>query len=214
MFLLKKWGERQKECVFGEKVFNFRYQYAREYATMKKKREDIRMNEILRCMEERRSCRAYSERTPEPALLEAVLRAATYAPTGRNLQSPKIIVTSEPETVAKLRRLNAAVLGTDGDPFYGAPTVVSVLADSSVPTWVEDGSLVIGNLLLAAHAVGLAGCWIHRAREVFDSPEGRALLDGWGVSPVYRGVGHCILGYRDDAVPEARPRKADYIFHI
>ena len=169
------------------------------------------MNEILRCMEERRSCRSYADRAVEQELLEAVLRAGTYAPTGRNLQSPKLVVTSDPAVIGRLRRLNAAVLGTEGDPFYGAPTVVSVLADSSVSTWVEDGSLVIGNLLLAAHAVGLAGCWIHRAREVFDSPEGKELLAEWGFSEAYRGVGHCILGYRADAIPEARPRKQEYI---
>lgn len=172
------------------------------------------MNEILRCLTERRSCRAYSERPVERALLDEVLRAGTYAPTGMNRQSPIMLVAESPELIAELSRLNAEVMGMTGDPFYGAPIVVSVLADTRVRTWQEDGSLVIGNLLNAAHAVGLAGCWIHRAREVFDSPRGRELLATWGVAPEYRGVGHCILGYPKDEPKEASPRKENYIRFI
>ena len=169
------------------------------------------MNEILRCLLARRSCRAYSDRPVEREVLCEVLRAGTYAPTGMNRQSPIMLVAESPETVAELSRLNAEVMGMTGDPFYGAPIVVSVLADTRVRTWQEDGSLVIGNLLNAAHAVGLAGCWIHRAREVFDLPRGRELLAAWGVAPEYRGVGHCILGYPKDPPKEASPRKEDYI---
>jgi nitroreductase len=128
-----------------------------------------------------------------------------------NRQSPIMLVAESPELIAELSRLNAEVMGMTGDPFYGAPIVVSVLADTRVRTWQEDGSLVIGNLLNAAHAVGLAGCWIHRAREVFDSPRGRELLATWGVAPEYRGVGHCILGYPKDEPKEAPPRKESYI---
>jgi nitroreductase len=128
-----------------------------------------------------------------------------------NRQSPIMLVAESPELIAELSRLNAEVMGMTGDPFYGAPIVVSVLADTRVRTWPEDGSLVIGNLLNAAHAVGLAGCWIHRAREVFDSPRGRELLAIWGVAPEYRGVGHCILGYPKDEPKEAPPRKENYI---
>ena len=172
------------------------------------------MNEILHCLCERRSCRAYSDRPVERATLDEVLRAGTYAPTGMNRQSPIMIVAESREVIDELSRLNAAVMGRDGDPFYGAPIVVSVLADTSVMTWQEDGSLVIGNLLNAAHSLGLSGCWIHRAREVFDSPRGRELLAEWGVPPTYRGVGHCILGYSAVPTPEAKPRKEGYVRYV
>jgi nitroreductase len=168
------------------------------------------MNEILKCLRERRSCRAYREDPVPEDVLDAVLCAGTYAPTGMNRQSPVMIVLRDAALIKRLSAMNAAVMGREGDPFYGAPVVVAVLADPSIPTWVQDGSLVIGNLLNAAHAVGLAGCWIHRAKEVFDSEEGKALLAGWGVDPGLRGVGFCILGYRADEMPEARPRKDGY----
>ncbi len=110
--------------------------------------------------------------------------------------------------------LNAAVMGTTSDPFYGAPTVLIVLADPERGTYVEDGSLVMGNLMLAAHAVGVDSCWIHRAKEEFASPEGKALLKEWGLSENYVGIGHCILGYRDCEYPEAKERKSDYIVRV
>ena len=103
----------------------------------------------------------------------------------------------------------------ESDPFYGAPTVLVVLAAKDRPTCVEDGSLVMGNLMNAAYAVGVGSCWIHRAREVFDSPEGKALLKKWGIEGDYVGVGHCILGYpADGAAPEAKPRKEDYVVYV
>ena len=115
----------------------------------------------------------------------------------------------------RLSALNAAVMGSASDPFYGAPVVLVVLADRSRPTYLYDGSLVMGNLLNAAHAVGLGSCWIHRAKEVFDSPEGKALLKAWGIEGDYEGIGHCILGYPlPGALPEAQPRKADYALWV
>lgn len=172
------------------------------------------MNEILKCLEERRSCRTFQEKQIDEETLGRVLRAGTYAPTGMNRQSPVMVVLQDRETIGRVAALNAAVMGRAGDPFYGAPTVVVVLADSRLPTWVEDGSLVIGNLLNAAHAVGLAGCWIHRAREVFDGEEGRAMLAEWGLDPSYRGVGNCILGYRAGEEPAARPRREGYVLRV
>ena len=154
-------------------------------------------NTVLTAIKERRSVRKYKKEQISDEQLQAILEAATYAPTGMGMQSPVMVVVQKPEMVQKLSRLNAAVMGSDGDPFYGAPTVVVVLADSSRGTCVEDGSLVMGTLLLAAHAVGVDSCWIHRAREVFDSPEGKALLKEWGLPEHYIGVGNCILGYRD-----------------
>ena len=168
------------------------------------------MNEVLHAILTRRSVRRYLN-TPIPEqLLSEVLVAGTYAPTGRNLQSPRIVAVNNPELRDTLSKMNAAIMGTSSDPFYGAPTVLVVFADITVSTWQEDGSLVMGNLLLAAHAVGLGACWIHRAREMFRSPEGIALKEKWGIPDCYEGIGNCILGYADEE-PPLRPRKTDYI---
>ena len=154
------------------------------------------MNETLRCLEERRSIRKYTgEQVPEK-ILEQILQAGMYAPTGMGLQSPVMVVVQDADMIRRLSALNAEVMGTDSDPFYGAPTVIVVLADRSRGTCVEDGSLVIGNLLNAAASLGIGSCWIHRAREVFDGKEGREILAGWGLDAErYMGVGDCILGY-------------------
>lgn len=155
------------------------------------------MNTVIENMKTRRSVRAFDpDRMPERSLIEAVAEAGTYAPTGRGAQSPLIV----------------AVMGTEADPFYGAPVVLVVLADRTRPTYLYDGSLVMGNLMNAAHALGLGSCWIHRAREVFDSEEGKAMLRAWGIEGDYEGIGHCVLGYpREGAVREAAPRKDDYV---
>ena len=131
------------------------------------------------------------------------------------MQSPRIVAVTDRTVRDRLSALNAAVMGSASDPFYGAPVVLVVLADRSRPTYLYDGSLVMGNLLNAAHAVGLGSCWIHRAKEVFDSPEGKALLKAWGIEGDYEGIGHCILGYPlPGALPEAQPRKADYALWV
>ncbi len=168
-------------------------------------------NEVLQCLKTRRSVRQYLPRQVEEDQLAAILEAGTYAASGMGKQSGKIVVVQDPADVRELERLNAAVLGGSGHPFYGAPTVCVVLADPSVHTYVEDGSLILGNLMLAAHSVGVDSCWIHRAREVFALPEGKALLKKWGVEGNYTGVGHCILGYAATEPAPAKPRKADYI---
>lgn len=173
------------------------------------------MNEVLNCLETRRSVRSYRPEQIADAELDAILEAGTYAATGMGRQSPKIVVLQKPEDIAALERMNAAVLGNPGaKPFYGAPTVCVVLADPSVRTAVEDGSLVIGNLMNAAHAFGVGSCWIHRAREEFASEEGKALLKKWGIDGEWIGVGHCILGYAAEPPAPAKPRKADYIVKI
>ena len=171
-------------------------------------------NETLKNLRERRSIRRYKKEQITEEQLNAILEAGTYAPTGMGAQSPLILVIQDAAVIAKLSGLNAAVMGTDSDPFYGAPTLLVVLADRERPTCVEDGSLVMGNLMNAAHAVGVDSCWIHRAREVFEGNEGRAMLRQWGIPDTYIGVGNCILGYRDCGYPEAKPRKADYIRRI
>ena len=172
-------------------------------------------NAVLQSLRTRRSVRAFrTEQVPREAL-DAVLEAGTYAATGRNKQSPIILAVQDPEVREQLRRLNAAVMGTpDRDPFYGAPTVLVVLADADVHTFLEDGSLVLGNMMHAAHAVGLASCWIHRAREEFETEEGKALLARLGIHGNYVGVGHLALGYAAAELPAAAPRKENYIYRI
>ena len=173
------------------------------------------MNEVIKCLVERRSCKKYLPKQVDEAALQEILLAGTSAPSGKNRQAAKILVLQKPEDIAAVERLNAAVLGNpDGRPFYGAPTVLVVLADPEVNTAVEDGSLVMGNLMNAAHSLGVASCWIHRAREVFDSEEGRALLRKWGVTGEYIGVGHCLLGYADGPEKPASPRKSDYVVRV
>ncbi len=161
----------------------------------------------------RRSVRKYSDRPVEDEKLDKVLTAGLYAPTGMNNQAPILVAVRDKETRDKLSRMNAAVMGASGDPFYGAPCVIVVLSDPERMTWVEDGSLVLGNLMNAAHSLGLGSCWIHRAKECFDTPEGKALLRAWGVPENYRGVGNCILGYAAEE-PEAKPRKSGRIIKI
>lgn len=161
----------------------------------------------------RRSVRKYTDRPVEEEKLDKVLTAGLYAPTGMNNQAPILVAVRDKETRDRLSRMNAAVMGASGDPFYGAPCVIVVLSDPERMTWVEDGSLVLGNLMNAAHSLGLGSCWIHRAKECFDTPEGKALLRAWGVPETYRGVGNCILGYAAEE-PEAKPRKSGRIIKI
>ena len=174
------------------------------------------MESTLKDLKERRSIRAYNPEQIKEEELQKILEAGTYAPTGMGMQSPKIVAVQDKETRDYLSKLNAKVMGDEeSDPFYGAPTVLVVLAAKDRATCVEDGSLVMGNLMNAAYAVGVGSCWIHRAREVFDSPEGKALLKKWGIEGDYVGVGHCILGYpADSTAPEAKPRKEDYVVYV
>ncbi|MBE6574335.1 MAG: diguanylate cyclase [Ruminococcaceae bacterium] len=172
-------------------------------------------NAVLKLLKERRSVRSYKAEQIKKEELDAILEAGTYAATGMNRQSPIIIVVQDKETIETLRRMNAQIMGTpEKDPFYGAPTVLIVLADKSIRTHLEDGSLVMGNLMNAAFSVGVDSCWIHRAREEFDSEEGKALLKKWGIEGDYVGIGHLSLGYRDGALPETRARKDNYIYYV
>lgn len=173
------------------------------------------MNEILKCMQERRSCRSFLPKQLDEKTLDAILTAGTYAASGRGRQAAKIIVLQRAEDIAALERMNAAVLGApESHPFFGAPTVCVVLADAEVNTAVEDGALVIGNLMTAAWSLGVGSCWVHRAREEFASDEGKKLLEQWGVEGNYIGVGHCVLGYPTGEFRPAAPRKANYVTRV
>ena len=174
------------------------------------------MSEVLKKMETRRSIRKYKKDAVPQEILDQILEAGLYAASGRGQQNTIMIQVTDPKMRDEIAAKNCEIGGWEEgfDPFYGAPTVVIVLADKNRPTYLEDGSLVMGNLMLAAHAVGVDSCWIHRAKEEFASPEGKALLKEWGLSENYVGIGHCILGYRDCEYPEAKERKADYIVRV
>lgn len=171
-------------------------------------------NEILKAMQERRSVRAYRPDMVPQELIDRVVKAGTYAATGMGRQSPIIIEVTDKGIRDELSKLNAEIMGVDTDPFYGAPVVLIVLAEKSMPTYLYDGSLVMGNLMLAAHALGLGSCWIHRAKEEFERPEGKALLEKLGIEGDYEGIGHCVLGYVDGELPEAKPRKENWSYKI
>ena len=172
------------------------------------------MNETLKTLMERRSVRSYKEEQVPEDILQQILEAGEYAPSGMGMQSAVMVVVRDKDTINQISRMNAAVMGNDGDPFYGAPTVVIVFGDSTRGTYVEDGSLVMGNLMNAAAALGLGSCWINRAMELFDRPEGKELLKKWGLPETYRGVGNCILGYVDGELPAPKPRKDGWILRV
>lgn len=170
--------------------------------------------EMLSLIQSRRSIRRFRPDPIPTEILDQILTAGTFAPTGMNRQSPIIIAVTNRAVRDQLSALNAQIMGRDGDPFYGAPVVLIVLADKSAPTHVYDGSLVMGNLMLAAHALGIGSCWIHRAREEFERPEGKAILASLGIQGDYEGIGHCVLGYPDGDLPAPRERKANWVYRI
>lgn len=172
------------------------------------------MNETLELIRTRRSVKAYKPDMPPQELIDQVAEAGTWAPTGMNRQSPIIIEVTDKATRDKLSAMNAAVMGAKIDPFYGAPVVLVVLADKQCGTYQYDGSLVMANLMLAAHSLGLGSCWIHRAKEEFESPEGKELLRSLGIEGDYEGIGHCILGYPAGDLPAEKPRKENWIYKI
>lgn len=172
------------------------------------------MAEMLDVIKTRRSVRKFkSEMIPEE-LLDKIIEAGTYAATGRGKQSPIILAVTNQEVRDKLSRWNADIMGTDSDPFYGAPVVLVVLADKARPTAIYDGSLVMANLMLEAHALGIGSCWIHRAKEEFESEEGKELLKSLGIEGDYEGIGHCVLGYVDGEYPKTPERKENWVYKI
>ena len=173
------------------------------------------MNEAYQNLLTRRSCRAYTEEQVKPEDLDAILEAGMYAPTAMGRQSPLMVAVQDADLMRKIERLNAAAVGNpEARTFYGAPMVIIVFGtDTLIGT--ADANLVIGNLLNAAHAVGVDSCYIWRAREVFDSEEGKALKETWGIPENYVGVGNVILGYgKHEGKREPAPRKADYVRRV
>lgn len=171
------------------------------------------MNEVLKALKERRSVRKYKSDAVPKEVLSEIIEAGLYAANGMGKQETAIIAVTNKEIRDRISALNAKVLGREGfDPFYGAPVILIVLAKKDWPNRVYDGSLVMGNLMLASHAQGLGSIWIHRAREEFESEEGKALLKELGLSDEWEGIGHCALGYTDGELPKAAPRKEGRVF--
>ena len=174
------------------------------------------MNDVIKALIERRSCKNFDpNKIVEKEKLDLILEAGKYAANGRGLQAATMVVIQNKETISKIAKLNAGVLNASNiNPFYNATTLVVVFADPSAHTYVEDGSLVMGNLMIAAHSLGVDSCWIHRAKEVFASEEGQKLKKEWGIAENLVGIGNCILGYRAAELLPPKPRKSDFVRYV
>ena len=174
------------------------------------------MNEVINAMLRRRSCRSFKPDTVPQELIEQVVEAGLFAASGGGRQGTVIVAVSDKETRDMLSRLNSKYDDKKRpDPFYGAPVILAVLSDKSTnPTFMEDGSLAIGNMLLAAHALGLGSCWIHRAKPVFEDEEAKALLKKLGLEGDYVGIGHCALGYAKEADERIPARKEGRVYRV
>ena len=172
------------------------------------------MNETMRALLTRRSVRKYKPEMPKKEDLEQIIQAGLYAASGKGGQSSIILAVTDKGLRDQMMEMNRKVGGwAEGfDPFYGAPAVLVVLAKKGTPYTVADGSLSLGNMMLAAHALGLGSCWINRAKETFDTEEGREILRRLGVEGEYEGVGNCIVGYPEGELPQPKARNEDRVF--
>lgn len=166
----------------------------------------------IEMIKDRRSIRKYKSEAVPREIIEKIVDAGLYAASGMNRQQTIVVAITDPETRNRLAKDNASIMGRDGDPFYGAPAVLVVLAAADCFTGIYDGSLVMGNLMLAAHSLGVDSCWIHRAKETFEMPQWKQFLKDLGVEGDYIGIGNCILGYRDMEYPQAPERKEKRVF--
>ena len=176
--------------------------------------QEVKMKSTVVDLLERRSSRQYSTEQITDEELDTVLKAGLYAPSALNMQSTILVALQDKATISRLSRMNASIMGTDKDPFYGAPTVIIVLGKRSIHSAVQDGSLALGNMMNAAHAIGLGSCWINRAYEEFETDEGRAMLREWGVPGDLIGIGHCILGYPLDLPKDPAPRDEGRVYYV
>ncbi len=173
------------------------------------------MNETLKVLENRRSCRNFvKDKMVSGEDIRAIVKAGTYAATGMGKQSPIIIAVTDKEVRDQLSAENAKIMGTNIDPFYGAPVILIVLADKDIGTYKYDGSLVMGNMMNAAESLGLGSIWIHRAKEEFEGEFGKKLLEKLGIQGNYEGIGHCAIGYKAEPSKDAVARKENYVYYI
>lgn len=172
------------------------------------------MKDVFEIINSRASTRSYKNEMPKPEDINTVINAGLRAASGRNLQAPIIVAVTNREIRDKMSAANAKIFNMETDPFYSAPVVLVVLAKKSAHTYVYDGSLALGNMMLAAHALGLGSCWIHRAREVFDMPEWRQWLKSIGIDDEVEGVGNLILGYPEGEIPAPKETKASRVYYV
>ena len=174
------------------------------------------MNEVLKAIKERRSIRKFKSDMLPKEIIDKVIESGLYAASGKGQQSPIIISVTNKELRDKLSKMNCKIGGweEDFDPFYNAPVVLVVLAPKDWATYIYDGSLLIGNMMLAAHSLNIGSCWIHRAKQEFESEEGKEILKSLGINGEYEGIGHCVLGYIDGNYPSVPARKANRVYCI
>lgn len=172
------------------------------------------MGNTLEVIERRISCKKYQDKKVPADIVEMITKAGTFSATGMDKQSPVILVVENKEIRDRISKLNAAVMNAKYDPFYGAPQVLVVLADKSIPTYIYDGSLVMGNMMIAAEELGVGACWIHRAKEVFDSEEGKQILKDAGLVGDYEGIGNLVIGYQEGEKRVKSPRKDGYVVWV
>ncbi|MCL1895780.1 MAG: nitroreductase family protein [Clostridiales bacterium] len=170
--------------------------------------------DAIEALKTRRSFRKFSQDPVDPAVLDRVLETTQFAPSGRGLQSPLLVVVQDKETVAQLSRMNAAVMGAATDPYYGAPAIILAFAPNDVTTYIEDASCALTYLQVAAHVEGLASVWIHRERQMFQSDEGKALMEKWGIDAKYEGIGSVAIGYAGCDLPDPAPRREGYVLKV
>lgn len=170
------------------------------------------MNEAYKNLIERRSIRKYNNTKVSHDLIEQIVRAGQFAPSGMNRQIYAFVVVEDEELVARLSKMNADAMNSSSDPFYGAKSLIIVFADTNAPTYLYDGALAMGNLMNAANALGVDSCWIHRAKEVFETSEGKEMKKTWGLPESYEGIGHCIFGYREEEPGERAQRTSKVIY--
>lgn len=170
------------------------------------------MNESYENLCARRSVRKFNDKKVSHEIIEKIVKAGQYAPSGMNRQSYAFVAVENESVITALSKMNAAIMNSDKDPFYGAKSLIIVFADTNVPTYLYDGSLAMSNLLNAAFSLGVDSCWIHRAKEVFQTEEGKELMKKWGIPESYEGIGHCILGYRDGEIPSASNRTSMVVY--
>lgn len=173
------------------------------------------MADILKELTCRRSVRSYTDEVVSKDDILKIVEAGKFAASGMGRQPCIIVAVTDKSVRDKLSQMNASVMGkSDVDPFYGANVVLLVLVDKSCPTGIYDGSLVMGNMMNEAASLGLASCWIHRAKEMFESDEGKALLKKWGIQGEYEGIGNLIVGHAAGPIPEAKARKENFVYFV
>lgn len=173
------------------------------------------MNETVRVLKERRSIRKYKDKQITKEELNTILECGMYAPSGKNKQSGLIVVIQNKELISKIAKINASFVNKEGlNPFYNAPTLIVVFADKNISTYIQDGSAIITNMINAAYSIGVSSCWIHRAKETFETEEGKKLMQDWNIPLNYEGVGNCVLGYADCKNIKPFPRKDNYVIKV